>query len=918
MKLRLIMLLALFACLPALAQRTGVQGVVVDAKSGLPVAGATIMLDAQGNTVTTGPNGDFLISDAAAGSDEIIVLGYGYKDLSRKVQIFGNAVENLGTIKLEPSDFNATDEESQSFSDVILSESELEDEEGNSQSVATLTGASDNPFYQAASYDFSLMRFRIRGYKNEYTRTSINGINFNEPMRGLFNFSMTGGLNQAFKSKSIGMGLEATSYDFGAVGGSNNILTFAKDYAPGFRGSVAYTNGNYRYRGMVTYSTGLMPNGWAMTVSAVGRYADEGVFPGTFYNSWGYFLALQKVFNSHHSIALTTFGAPTKRASNRAVTQEAYDLAGSNMYNANWGWSDGKKRNYKVVESFSPTVILNWLWTPKMGTSLNTGAAFQKSFYSSADLNRGNNLPDIKPDYYKYLPSYYTDPDVNAYYTDLWQNSEDMRQVDWDLAYRTNHLNNIEAAHLGQEKSAGYILEKRHSNIAMAMLNSTLNTRISDKVTLQGGIMGKYTRGSYYKTLKDLLGGTFWSDIDTYAERDFPGDANVAQNDLNNPNRKIYEGDRFGYDYDIHSLNANIWKQFVFNLPKWDISYSLKADYTVFWRHGHMLNGRAQNNSYGRGKKHEFITAAFKAGATYKLDGRNQFSAHIYYGTEAPLPNNAFVSPRIKDDVIANLQSEKIFSADLGYVMNYRLFKASVTAFYTDMRNGTERTAFYDDQYSSFMNYALTGVHKVHKGVEIGVSYKLSSSLTLSGAANIARYQYKNRPLGTRSIENGSIPDVTTEVYLKNYYVSGTPQEAYTIALNWAGPKMWFVEINGTWMNRSYIDLSPIRHEKMDDLYKQADNMQDLERMLQTITTQEKLNEAFVLGASIGHVIYLNRRASLNLNLSLDNILNNKNIQTSGFQQGRFDYKNYTTTRFPNKYYYAQGFKMFLNVGVRF
>ena len=216
------------------------------------------------------------------------------------------------------------------------------------------------------------------------------------------------------------------------------------------------------------------------------------------------------------------------------------------------------------------------------------------------------------------------------------------------------------------------------------------------------------------------------------------------------------------------------------------------------------------------------------------------------------------------------------------------------------------------------MNYALTGVHKVHKGVEIGVSYKLSSSLTLSGAANIARYQYKNRPLGTRSIENGSIPDVTTEVYLKNYYVSGTPQEAYTIALNWAGPKMWFVEINGTWMNRSYIDLSPIRHEKMDDLYKQADNMQDLERMLQTITTQEKLNEAFVLGASIGHVIYLNRRASLNLNLSLDNILNNKNIQTSGFQQGRFDYKNYTTTRFPNKYYYAQGFKMFLNVGVRF
>ena len=54
----------------------------------------------------------------------------------------------------------------------------------------------------------------------------------------------------------------------------------------------AYTNGNYRWRGMVTHATGLNKHGWAMTVSAVGRYADEGVYPGSFYNSWGYFLAL--------------------------------------------------------------------------------------------------------------------------------------------------------------------------------------------------------------------------------------------------------------------------------------------------------------------------------------------------------------------------------------------------------------------------------------------------------------------------------------------------------------------------------------------------------------------------------------------------------------------------------------------------
>ena len=65
MKLKLLMLLALFVTLPALAERTGLRGVVVDAKSGMPVVGATVMLDAQGNTVTTGPSGDYgILSEA--------------------------------------------------------------------------------------------------------------------------------------------------------------------------------------------------------------------------------------------------------------------------------------------------------------------------------------------------------------------------------------------------------------------------------------------------------------------------------------------------------------------------------------------------------------------------------------------------------------------------------------------------------------------------------------------------------------------------------------------------------------------------------------------------------------------------------------------------------------------------------------
>jgi len=920
MRLKLFLLLALFATLPLLAQRAGVQGVVIDAKSGLPVAGATVMLDNQGNAATTDSEGAFIIDDALAGNDELLVLAYGYKDWSRTVVIVPNQVENLGSIQIDPLSFENAEslEFRNAMADMALSESQLEDEEGNTQEVALLSGATDNPFYQASSYTFSTARFRIRGYENQKTETYINGIPFNDGVRFAFNYSMTGGLNQAFKNKTIGMGLEDHAYGFGGIGGANNIKTFAADYAPGTRLSLAYTNGNYRWRGMVTHSTGLNKHGWAMTVSAVGRYAGEGVYPGSFYNSWGYFLSLQKVFNPQHSLTLTTFGAPTKRAANSAVFVEACNLVGNNMYSPDWGWQDGKKRNARVVESFDPTAILNWLWKPNESTSLNTGFAYHKSFYSKAALN-WHDAADPRPDYYRYLPSYYTDQATIDFYTDRWTSESDYTQIRWDDLYQVNYLNNHMAEQDGIERGSTYILEKRHSNQSSFTLSSLLNKRFSNQLSMQTGGNVNYTVSSYYKTIKDLLGGNYWLDVDQYSERDFPEQAEMAQNDMDNPNRKVGKGDRFGYDYDLLTLKAQLWHQWVLNLAKWELFASVRGDYFQFQRDGHMRNGRAPENSYGKGKTHSFFTYGAKAGITYKLDGRNSFMGHVFYGTEAPRPYDAYISSRVKDDVI-DLKVEKIFSADLSYSMNYRNFKAIVTAFFTDQRDNIERTAFYDDARSTFMNYALTGVHKQYKGVEVGASYKLTPSLTVSAAANIARYQYKNRPMGTRSYENGVEPDESNIVYLKNFYVAGTPQECYMLAFNWAGPKNWYVELNGAWMNRSYVSLSPTRHETIPTLYTLAESEEELAQMIKDISQQEKLNEALVINASIGHVIYINRSASFNINLNLNNILNNKDIMTGGYQQGRTDTKDYTntSTKFPNKYYFAQGFKMFLNLGLRF
>lgn len=917
MRLKLFLLLLLTAVIPSLAQTTGVAGTVVDSNTGVPVAGATVMLDNQGLQATTDPSGEFRISTAKAGDDMLVIVAYGYQDVTMNVNIVNGVIDNLGIIKMLDSNLNNVFYEDQN--DMLFDQNLLEDEEGSAQSIAALTGASDDVYYNSASYDFQPMRFRIRGYDSKYTETYINGINFNDMARGRFNYSTLGGMNRAFRDRTAALGLGAAAFGFGNIGGATDINTRASHYAPGFNGSLAYTNSNYMLRAMAMYSTGLNKNGWAFTVSAIGRYANEGVIDGTFYNSFGLFASLEKVFNDKHSLNLTVWGAPTQRATNSATYEEAYQLTGNNLYNPNWGWQNGEKRSSKIVETFDPTAVLNWIWKPKNGTTLNTGAAFRAVNYSTSALN-WYNAADPRPDYYRYLPSYFADnQEAFDLYTDLWRHDDSFRQINWDNLYQANYLNNqFGRGGNPNNHSSSYILENRHSNQLNFMFNSLLNHRLNDNMTLQAGVSFNYTRAHYYKTIRDLLGGEYWLDIDQYSERDFPSDPQMLQNDLRNPNRRVGKGDTFGYDYYINALHGDFWLQNIITLPQWDINYGLKIGYTQFFRDGQMQNGRAPENSYGKGATHRFDTGALKAGATYKIDGRNFISAHAGYETVAPLFEYSYISPRIKDTAIDGLQNERILSGDISYSWNYRRFRGAITGFWTEMFDQTERSSFYDDQYSTFMNYVLKGVHTRYKGIEIGAAYKITPSITLSAAATFARYQYKNRPEGTRSYENGMMDDITQTVYLKNFYIGGTPQTAANIGIDWAAPKSWFFNVNASWMGDAYVNLSPIRHEALPNLWEKYPTLEELEAKMGELAEQDKLKDAFVLNASVGKLVYINRKISMNFNLNVENILNNKNIQTYAYQQGRFDYTNYDSTKYPNKYFYAQGIKVYLNVGIRF
>lgn len=956
MNQKLWVFIMLFFSVSAFSQTT-LKGVIIDFSTGKPVEKATVYLKNQGKSVVTDKHGVFIFEDLSPRSEVISVSAPSHAPYESSLVLKKGDITDAGRIALIKNSGNPRSDEAVRTFD----ESMIDDDDGNDQSVSYLSGGSDDVFLQAASYNFSPMRYSLRGYDQRDESTFINGIDFNDLERGRFNYSSLGGLNDVVRNKDIIIGIDYSPFDYGNLGGSTNINTRASQYAAGTKVGLAYTNRAYNLRAMATYSTGLMSNGWAFTGSLAYRWANEGIIDGTFYNSLGYFLAGEKVINEHHRISLTTYGAPTKRAQSAAVTQEVYDLRNI-YYNPYWGYQNDKKRNSRVVSSYDPTVILNWDFDIDGKQSLKTGAAFHYSNYSNTALTF-YNAPDPRPDYYRNLPSFqYTsmydapESEINVALADLiarlWrEDNPKITQIDWYQLYQSNYRNNV----VNPSGSARYMIEERHNNLMETMLHSLYTNQIRKELTLTGGISLKYAKGMHYKTVNDLLGGKQWIDIDQFAERDFSTNTKIIQNDIRFPYRAVKKGDTFGYDYNMLMFKGNAFLQNNWNLPLFDIYYAAQLTYLQFQRDGKMENGRAAvigAQSLGKGKRTYFLSPSAKAGFVYKISGHHRVWVDVLAEMRAPLPGYSYVSPRIKDTQLEGLQQEKVYSYDINYQFTTPVVRGRVTAFQTHFIDGVESTGYYHDEFRTFINHTLWGVNKVFRGFEAGVDIKLNQNFSLALAGTYGDYRYTNNANGVMSAESGidvltgELPvrdpvtgkfpsgDLREKVYTKDLKVSNGPQAAGSISLHFFHPKMWFADVTYSYFGRNYLDFSPSRFTAMNYVggkYKneegrlqQYDGYTPEQKKL--LGTQQKLKDGGLLDASVGKVIYLNNRSqSVNINLTFSNILNNKKMVTGGYQQGRLSRNNKSATKaietvdkFPNKYYYAWGFNCFLNVSYKF
>ena len=902
--MKYIFILLVFLPVVAFTQQVRFKVTVADSVSGKPVSKATVYIDnVSGKTSETG---EYEV-DVNPGTYEVTILCDMYRAFQKSIII---PAEGLTlSVGIERANFL----EETDLGEVTLDDNDFStNSEG--QNVSGLLQSSADAFVNTANFAFSSAGFRMRGYDSEYQEVYMNGIPVKNIETGRAVWSEWGGLNDALRFKESTSGITPLSNALGGVGGLTMFNTRASFIRKQNKVSYAISNKTYDNRVMYTYSTGLMENNWAFAFSGSKRWATEGFVEGTFYDAYSYFLSAEKKLNENHYVGLTILATPYKRGMQMSGTQEMYDLTGTNYYNSNWGYQNGKKRNARIKSMHEPRFMFTHNWKIDDKSSLQSTFSYVMGTYTSTYLN-WYNAPNPKPDYYRYLPSYQSDPYIAGIVAQNWQTNPAVSQINWDQLYQVNYLANLEG------KQANYIIEKRIDSKSRSDFASVYKRQINDHINISAGLEATHSNVNHCKVIDDLLGGEYWVDVDQFAEQDFLGDTTILQNDLNNPDAVKKEGDVFGYDYNIIFNNYKLWTMANFSYNKIDGFVGVHGLYNSFYREGNMRNGRYPNSSYGKSEVVSFVGYGIKAGGTYKITGRHYLMAQAAYLVQPPFIQNSFASPRVSNNPVNNLTVEKIISTDVSYIHKGINWNARVTAFQTWFNDQTDiKSFFHDGGYNTYVNMILTDVDKIHQGLEIGFDVKLSKTFSLIGAAALGNYLYTSRPLATINVENGSVNDTTKTIYQKYFFVSGTPQVATSFGVKYAHPKFWFVDLKVNYFQKAYLDFNPDKRSvEAVDGYGEGDP-----RILEIIS-QEELPSGVFLDASIGKSWRINTSKApmyIGLNVNVNNVLNNTSYISGGYEQLRFDYTENVDLRnldkFPSKYFYSYGRTYFIMVSLRF
>ncbi|MGE6394522.1 carboxypeptidase regulatory-like domain-containing protein [Chryseobacterium scophthalmum] len=909
-------LISLFTLLPAsyyYAQTTVYA--YVKGQDGKPVERAEVDLEQSVDDVTADKIGYFQFVDLKPGHYLITVTKPNFESKILEFDVTADEKrKDLGVIVLNNS--LGTD-----AGVVVIDDSATDTEDGGSsmQPTVGLLSSGRDAFQNVSAFELGAYWFRPRGVDNRFEDVMFNGVSMSKNDDGRIDFNNWGGLNDVTRYPYENVdNITPSEYAFGNLGGVAYYNTRASSYRKQTSLAYSFTNRSYLHRAMATYSSGMTKNGWAFTVSGSRRWGDNAIIDGVYQDAYAYFASVEKKFSERHSINFTGFGSPTYRASNSPNTQEVYDIMGKD-YNSYWGWQDGEKRNSRIRKVFEPMFMLtdylkigkNSNWINTVSYQIGSDARSRLDWFHASDPN---------PTYYRKLPSFgnYTADEFRA-----------QSQIDWNSLYQANYLNKKNMD--GSKREAVYTIVEDVNRDKTFNFASHFDTRLKENWKLNINFNYQNLRSDNFRRVKDLLGADYAVNLNAFN--------NDAKYNADDENVEVRVGDRTQYSYELlrDHYSLNVSSEVDFN--KFNVVASIFTSYSESQRDGDYRSGllRFKDNSKGKSSVYDALDAGLKAKVTYKINGKNFIVYNGAFFSLAPTLNEIYINPRAVDYLTPGVKNQIINSNDLSYIMRGQVLKLRLTGYYTTISNSTEISRYYADvndgtlgnSFSTLVNEAMSGVDKRYVGAELGFDLKITPTLNAIGAASIGEYKYTNNPeVSTFDDLNGfrSSDNTWGKANIKDFKVAGTPQKAFSLGLKYNSPKYWWVGASANYLMDQYLDFSalnktPYMYTNILDNDPYANVTPEL---LQQITAQKKFDNQFMLNANAGKSFLLGKYR-MGISLSVNNILNNRNYVTGGFEQGRNVNFNEAlvdaqrqTPYFGPKLWYDRGTTFFTNVYLRF
>ena len=588
---------------------------------------------------------------------------------------------DLGSVSLEASEFGL--EEVQIFASVAVDRktpvavstikaAEIELKLGT-QEFPEILKSTPGVYATKAGGGYGDGRINLRGFNSENVAVLINGIPVNDMENGRVYWSNWAGLGDVTSSMQVQRGLGASRVAVPSIGGTINIITKTTDVETGGSVFSSIANDGYEKLG-ATYSTGVMDNGLAATVSAA-RTRGNGYVDGTEFNGVSYFLNLSKEINDAHKISFSVFGAKQRHGQrqNRQLIETFKNSERGRKFNSDWGYKNGEVTHQEDNFYNKPQMSLNHYWTISEKSSLST------VLYASFGSGGGGGTAGVNK--FIFDGSGYSDYRNGSYGT-----------IDFDQIVDEN----IARGALGSET----VLRASHNDHNWFGALSTFKTDFSDDLVLLTGLDVRSYTGKHYQTVTDLLGGQYFLD----------------NNDENNPNAALQVGDKRSYNNDGNVGWLGAFAQLEYDVNEnFNTFVSLALSNTSYQRvdYFNYLDSDALQTT----DTYNFVGYSAKGGANYRVDAKNNVFVNIGYFEKAAGFDAVFLNFN-NETINADAENQKITSFELGYGYRSGKLSANVNVYYTAWRDRTETQSFRQpDNTNAVAN--ILGVDAVHQGLEL-------------------------------------------------------------------------------------------------------------------------------------------------------------------------------------------------------